>query len=224
MTQRQLAAIMFTDLVGFTSMMAKNEQETLQVLEKIRHTLKSLVEKHNGKWLKEIGDGTLSSFTSAVDAVYCAKDFQKAIGNEDFKIRIGIHVGEVTLTEDDIFGDGVNIAARIEPLAQPGGICITDRVYEDLSNKPEFETAFLGERKLKNVDRPIKIYTLVGEGLPDPPDQHTTNSISSYIKELINRRVPQIVALYILSSFFIIQTVQWILNWFMLSPHWIDFA
>lgn len=224
MEQRRLAAIMFTDLVGYTTMMAKNEKQTLNALKKIRNTLKPLVDVYNGKWQKEIGDGTLSSFSSAVDAVHCALDFQRAIGKEDFKIRIGIHVGEVTLTENDIYGDGVNIAARIEPLAPPGGICITDRVYEDISNKPEIKTALLGHRELKNVDRPIKIYTLIGEGLPEPPNQSVKNSPGNYLKDLWVRRVPQILILYLLTSFVIIQAVDWILDKFMLSPYWLDFT
>ena len=107
MEQRRLAAIMFTDLVGYTSMMAKDEQEALRTLKTIRDSLKPLIEIYNGKWQKEIGDGTLSSFNSAVDAVKCALDFQRAIGKEKFKVRVGIHVGEVTLTEDDIFGDNL---------------------------------------------------------------------------------------------------------------------
>jgi len=111
--------------------MAKNEQKALESLQKVRDILKPLIAAYNGKWRKEIGDGTLSSFSSALDAVNCAIDFQRAIRQEEFKVRIGIHVGEITLTDEDIFGDGVNIASRIEPLAPPGGIYMTDRVYED---------------------------------------------------------------------------------------------
>ncbi len=159
---------MFTDIVGYTSMMSKSEKDALQAIQLVREILKPLISKHEGKWLKEIGDGTLSSFSSAVDAVTCALEFQRSIGNQDFKIRIGIHVGEVTLSENDIFGDGVNIASRIEPLAPPGGIYITDRVFEDISNKQEFKAQFVGTRSLKNVERPIKVYTLVGRVCLNP--------------------------------------------------------
>jgi len=222
--KRSLAAIMFADLVGFTSMMAKDEHKTLEALEKIRIVLKPLIKEYNGKWQKELGDGSLSSFTSAVDAVQCAMDFQKAVAKENFKIRIGIHVGEVTMTEDDIFGDGVNIAARIEPLGIPGGICISDRVFEDISNNPEMKTALLGERELKNVERPIKIYTLIGDGLPDPSSHKFKNSPQSTFKNLWKRRMPQILFIYLLTSFILVQLVKWILDRFMLSPHWSDFT
>ena len=221
---RQLAAIMFTDVVGYTSMMAKNEQVALDALQKVRDLLKPLIDSYNGKWLKEIGDGTLSSFSSALDAVNCAIDFQRAIREEPFKVRIGIHVGEVTLTEDDIFGDGVNIASRIEPLAPPGGIYITDRVYEDILNKPEITTAYVGTRSLKNVDRLIKVYTITGEGFPPPPKQPASNKIGYIIKDLWQRRMPQILFIYLAVSFLIVKLIQWILVEFMLSPHWSDFT
>ena len=224
MQQRRLAAIMFTDIVGYTSIMSKNEKEALHAIQIVRDILKPLIDYHNGKWQKEIGDGTLSSFSSAVDAVSCALDFQKAIGGEEFKIRIGIHVGEVTMTEDDIYGDGVNIASRIEPLAPPGGIYITDRVYEDISNKPEIKTSLVGLRSLKNVERPITIYALIGEGMPEPPGKPAGNTVGSFIRDLWKRRMPQIVVLYLLTSFLIMFIVQWFVNNFMLSPNWFDFA
>ena len=213
---------MFTDIVGYTSMMSKSEKDALQAIQTVRDILKPLTVKHEGKWLKEIGDGTLSSFSSAVDAVSCALEFQRSIGDKDFKIRIGIHVGEVTLTENDIYGDGVNIASRIEPLAPPGGIYITDRVFEDISNKQEFKAQFVGTRSLKNVERPIKVYTLVGEGLPDPPAQPVGNSITLFIRDIWKRKVLQLTGLYILISFLIIQVISWILNKYLLSPNWFD--
>jgi class 3 adenylate cyclase len=219
---RRLAAIMFTDIVGYTTMMSRNEKEALEAIETVRAVLKPLIDQHNGKWQKEIGDGTLSSFSSAVDAVSCALEFQRAIGDAAFKLRIGIHVGEVTMTEDDIFGDGVNIASRIEPLAPPGGIYITDRVYEDVSNKPEIKTALIGTRSLKNVERPIQVYALVGEGLPEPPKKPVSNTVGSLFRDLVQRRMPQITIAYLLISILLVQIVQWIINKFMLSPNWFD--
>jgi class 3 adenylate cyclase/tetratricopeptide (TPR) repeat protein len=219
---RRLAAIMFTDIVGYTSMMSKNEKKALHAIQVVRDILKPLIKKYNGKWQKEIGDGTLSSYSSAVDAVNCALDFQYAFERQDFKVRIGIHVGEVTMTEDDIFGDGVNIASRIEPLAPPGGIYITDRVYEDVSNKPEIKTALVGTRSLKNVERPIQVYALVGEGLPEPPRKPVGNTVEDFFSDLWKSRMPQIVVLYLLIAFMIVQVVQWIINKLMLSPNWFD--
>jgi class 3 adenylate cyclase/tetratricopeptide (TPR) repeat protein len=224
MQQRRLAAIMFTDIVGYTSLMSKNEKDALQTIQVVRDVLKPLIEEYNGKWQKEIGDGTLSSFSSAVDAVNCAIDFQRSLGEESFKVRIGIHVGEVTMTEDDIFGDGVNIASRIEPLAPPGGVYITDRVYEDIANKPGLNAVLVGTRSLKNVERPINIYTLAGEGLPEPPSQPVGNSVYIFLKDIWARRMLQISALYILLAFLIVQIVSWVVDKFLLSPNWFDFT
>lgn len=158
---RKLAAIMFTDIAGFTALMSKDEENALRILQKNRDTIKILVSQFNGEWLKEMGDGTLSSFGSVVDAVNCALEIQNSLRDEtDFKLRIGIHIGDVIVEEGDVFGDGVNVASRIEKLAEPGGICISERVYDDIRNKPVLQVAFLGEKTLKNVDYPVKIYSL----------------------------------------------------------------
>lgn len=162
---RKLAAIMFTDIVGYTAMMAKDEHKALGFLKKHRDVTKLLVPQFSGEWLKEMGDGTLSSFGSVVDAVNCALEIQNSLRDEaELKIRIGIHIGDVVVEEGDVFGDGVNVASRIEKLAEPGGICISERVYYDIKNKPVLEATFLGEKKLKNVDDPVKIYSLTRGG------------------------------------------------------------
>ncbi|MEE9464169.1 MAG: adenylate/guanylate cyclase domain-containing protein [Candidatus Neomarinimicrobiota bacterium] len=117
---RKLAAIMFTDIVGYTALMGEDEAKALQLLQKNRGLLKPIIEQFHGEWLKEIGDGTLSSFNSAVEAVNCALAIQHVLKDDpDLKLRIGIHVGDVVFEEGDVFGDGVNIASRIEPLAVP---------------------------------------------------------------------------------------------------------
>jgi TolB-like protein/class 3 adenylate cyclase len=166
---RKLAAIMFTDIAGYTALMGEDESKALRILQKNRDFLKPLIERHNGEWLKEMGDGTLSCFTSAVDAVNCAREIQRTLLDDpDLTLRIGIHIGDVVFEGGDVFGDGVNVASRIEPLAEPGGICISGRVHDDIQNKPDIETVFIGEQTLKHVKRPIKVYALAGEGLPTP--------------------------------------------------------
>ena len=116
---RQLAAIMFTDIVGYTRLMGEDEELALQLLRKNRSLHKSIIKKHYGKWLKEMGDGTLASFKTTIDAVYCAGELMKACKSEDITLRIGIHQGEIVEEKGDIFGDGVNVASRIEALAEP---------------------------------------------------------------------------------------------------------
>jgi formylglycine-generating enzyme required for sulfatase activity/class 3 adenylate cyclase len=166
---RELSAIMFTDIVGYTRLMGKDEAKALQALEQQRQLIKPLLAKHKGEMLKEIGDGTLSLFRSAVDAVDCALEIQRELQkNTDFYIRIGIHVGDVVFKDGDIFGDGVNVASRIEPLAEPGGICVSGSVYGYIRNQSNVHAVFLGEKELKNVAEPVKVYALTGEGLPTP--------------------------------------------------------
>ena len=158
---------MFTDIVGYTALMSKNEQKALAILQKNREILKPLIEQFNGEWFKEIGDGTLSSFPSVVNAVNCAMKIQSLLREDpELCLRIGIHIGDVVFSKGDVFGDGVNVASRLEKLAEPGGICVSGRVYSEIRNKPDIEAVFLGEKQLKNVDFPIKVFALRMEGLP----------------------------------------------------------
>ncbi len=222
--QRKLAAIMFTDIVGYSAMMAKDEAQALGYIQTVRKLLKPLLNKHQGTWIKEIGDGTLSSFSSALNAVNCALDFQKALASESFKARIGLHVGDVTFTEHDVFGDGVNIASRLEPLAPPGGIFISGRVHEDIQSHPEIQSQFVGDRRLKNIARPIKVYALAGEGLPEIPEATNKNELSGFWQGLWQRRLPQVIFLYLLISALITLIVSEIGRKYLLSPAWDDFA
>ncbi len=152
MEDRRLAAIVFTDIVGFSSMMASDESTALLMVQRQRDTLQPIIAHHGGQWLKEMGDGSLSSFASASRAVLCAIEIQNQLKLQDqFKVRIGIHLGDVIFAESDVFGDGVNIAARIESLAQPGGIAITGQVFDTLSSNKSIKTVYLGEKSLKNI-------------------------------------------------------------------------
>ena len=168
---RSLAAIMFTDVVGFSAIMHKDESAALELLDIHNKIVQPIVIKYNGTILKPQADGYLMKFSSAVDAVRCGKDIQKEISiynkeineNENILLRIGIHLGDVVLTENDIFGDGVNIASRLEPLADPGGICISQTVYDQIKNKVEIQTLDLGPADLKNIDSKINIYKVLLE-------------------------------------------------------------
>ena len=158
---RKLAAIMFTDIVGYSAMMSKNEKLAMSILEINREIHKTAIRKFKGEYIKEIGDGTLSVFQSSFDAVSCAIEIHKACCKESsFQIRIGIHIGDILMKEGDVFGDGVNIASRIEASGEPGGIYISERVNEDIENKTEIKTKFIGEKNLKNISHPVKIYTI----------------------------------------------------------------
>ncbi len=175
---RQLAAIMFTDIVGFTALMGKDVEYGLNLIRKNRLIQKPLIEKYNGKWLKEMGDGVLAQFGSAIDSVLCALEIQK-LARKDLgaKIRIGIHLGDVTTENEDVFGDGVNIASRIQGIADPGGIYITESIHDAIRAKKGLESQFFGEVQLKNVDHLVRTYYLVDEGLPIPSKNKIKNLI-----------------------------------------------
>ena len=116
---RQLAAIMFTDIVGYTALMGRDEQKAFDLLEKNRQIQKPIIEQHNGKWIKELGDGVMASFNTVSDAVAAAIKIQQSCNAaKEFQLRIGIHLGEVVFEDGDVFGDGVNIASRLQAVAK----------------------------------------------------------------------------------------------------------
>ena len=149
---KKLKAIVFTDMANFTSISAKDEQRALDLIENQNEIIKPLVEKHNGEWLKEIGDGLLFSFDSSLDAVRCSIEIQETLKNiKDLNIRIGIHQGDIFIKEGDVFGDDVNITSRVEAFSPVGGISISDKVNMDIKGVADLKTKFLGHRKLKGV-------------------------------------------------------------------------
>ena len=160
--ERKLAAIVFTDICEFTELMSRDENKAMALLEQQRTLLKPIIKNFNGERVKEIGDGILISFPSAVKAVTCSLEIQRILAhNPDLTLRIGIHIGDVIKKGNDVFGDGVNIASRLEPLAEPGGICVSERVHEDIKNKPDISAAFQEEQLLKGVEKPIKVYSIL---------------------------------------------------------------
>ncbi len=161
---------MFSDIVGYTLIMGRDEREGLRAVREHRAHLRAVLPRFNGRLIGEIGDGTLSSFHSAVDAVNCGRELQATLVEDpELRLRIGIHVGDVVFTDNTVLGDGVNIASRLNAIAAPGGVCISERVYEEIRNKPEFEVKDLGEQRLKNVTRPIRVYALSATAKVDGP-------------------------------------------------------
>ena len=132
---RRLAAIMFTDIVGYTALMGSDEDKAFKLLRKNRDIQRPLIKKYRGEWLKEMGDGILASFNTASDAVRCAGEIQNAAKKAGIGLRIGIHEGEVVFEGSDVLSDGVNVASRLEEFAEEGGINISGAVYKDIKNK-----------------------------------------------------------------------------------------
>ncbi len=170
MTQsRQLAAIMFTDIVGFTTLMGNDDVKAIEILKKNRELQKPIIEQYNGHWIKELGDGVMASFSTVSDAVNAAIKIQEACSiSHDFLLRIGIHLGEVIFENDDVFGDGVNIASRIVSLAEPGGIYVSGKIYAEIKNQRSIESVFLGMYDLKNVASSVEIFAISNPGIVIP--------------------------------------------------------
>lgn len=159
---RQLAAIMFTDIVGYTALMGIDEENAFRILNENRALQKPIIEEFNGRWIKELGDGVMASFNTVSDSVKAAIKIQKeSLSIPELELSIGIHLGEVVFENEDVFGDGVNIASRIQAFAMPGSIYISEAIHNNIFNKPGIETKFVRQEKLKNVVSPIRIFEVV---------------------------------------------------------------
>src|SRR5215203_3391203 len=175
MTTRRLAAILAADVVGFSSMMEKDEEGTLRRVKALqREVIEPKVKERGGRLVKTTGDGFLCEFSSPVEAVRCALEVQeanKANGESDLLLRMGINLGDIIVEQDgDIYGDGVNVAARLEQLAKPGGISISGPVHDQVEGKVPVSFVSRGEQQVKNITRPVRVYSLAtaAEECTDP--------------------------------------------------------
>ena len=172
---RKLAAIVFTDIVGFTKLTSKDQSQASSLLKTQRKLFQPIVSQFNGTWIKEMGDGLILTFETVTDAVNCCiklQDTSKQIDN--LSLRIGIHEGEILIEDNDIIGDDVNIAARIEPFSAPGGIAISNKVHDAIVRESEFNTKYLGKPKLKGVGQKVEVYCITSHGLPETDLSHVS--------------------------------------------------
>jgi adenylate cyclase len=170
---RQLAAIMFTDIEGYTALMQHNEGRAMQVRAKHRRIFNTNTALYRGRILQYYGDGTLSIFDSAIDAVKSAIEMQRSFQEEpSIPVRIGLHIGDISVTDEEIIGDGVNIASRLEAIAVPGSVIISGKVFDEIRNQDDIQTTRLQAFMLKNVDKPVEVYAVSNAGLvvPTPDD------------------------------------------------------
>ncbi|MDX1637762.1 MAG: FlgO family outer membrane protein [Balneolaceae bacterium] len=167
---RLLAAIMFADMVGYTAMMQQDEEEAVKKRDRQRRILEDCILANQGRVIQYYGDGTLSIFGSAIRSVECAIAIQKQLNSseEQIPLRIGLHVGDIVYDDEGAYGDAVNLAARIQALAVPGSILVSDRLYDELKNHPKIKSKYLGTHKLKNIGRDVAVYAIANKGLVVP--------------------------------------------------------
>jgi adenylate cyclase len=184
--ERRLAAVLAADVAGYSYLMGRDEERTLAQLKTLRKTLVDpTIAAFRGRIVKTTGDGMLVEFASAVDAARCAVEIQRAMANQNaalasdlkIKFRIGIHVGDIIIDDDDIFGDGVNIAARLEGIAEPGGICISDDAHRQIRGKVDIPFEDIGEQTLKNIAEPMRAWRTCLVGEDGPVDQSSSPPI-----------------------------------------------
>jgi class 3 adenylate cyclase len=181
--ERRLTTILAADVVGYSRLMAADESGTLEHLKTHRRELiEPKIDQYHGRTVKLMGDGTLMEFGSVVDAVVFAVDIQRSMVErnagvpEDRRIvyRVGVNIGDIIVEGDDIYGDGVNVASRLEALAEPGGICVAGNVFDEVKNKVELGFEDLGEQEVKNIPEPIRVYRVrlepdaAGNAIPRP--------------------------------------------------------
>jgi formylglycine-generating enzyme required for sulfatase activity/class 3 adenylate cyclase len=202
--KRKLTAILSADVVGYSRLMGDNEEATIRTLTTYREVIGRLINQHRGRLVDATGDNLLSEFTSAVDAVNCAVEIQHELAEQNAELpdsrkmefRIGANVGDVVEKEGRIYGDGVNIAARVEGLAQACGICISGRVYDQIENKLDLKYEFLGEQKVKNIARPVRVYRV----LSSPADAAHAPDLSALeqdYRERLKARYAEEAAYYV---------------------------
>ncbi len=185
-TERRLAAIMFTDIVGYTALMAESEEKALRARERHRALVRPLVQRYRGDAIEARGDESLSVFPSVLDAVNCGLAMQAEIEREpELALHIGIHLGDIVLRRGEVSGDGVNIASRICALSDGAALYVSGEVHQAVRNQPNFETTSVGEHQLKNVGRPVHVFRVHGEaGAPSPEPTSTAAPARGPIQSL----------------------------------------
>jgi class 3 adenylate cyclase/TolB-like protein/Flp pilus assembly protein TadD len=203
---RQLAAIMFTDISGYTALMGNDEQKAFDLLKKNRELQKPIIEKFNGRWIKELGDGVMASFNTVSDAVNAAIKIQEACNAaKDFQLSIGIHQGEIIFENDDIYGDAVNIASRIQSLGVPGSVLFSKKITDEIRNKSEFQLTSLGIFEFKNVEEPIEVFALSNPGFVVPKPEDMRGKLKTIPKQKSKKGIliTAVTAVLVLSSLII---------------------
>ncbi len=208
---RQLLAIMFTDIEGYTALMQKSEALAIEYRNQHREIFDGVTLKYQGKIIQYFGDGTLSFFESAVHAVECATEMQKRFLKESsIPVRIGIHMGDVVITEDDLIGDAVNLASRVESLAVPGSVLVSDKVVDELTGHEKILTRYMGRYHFKNDQKSREIFAIQDPELVLPKPAQLKGKIEK------KRNIPRTLLLYSVTAWLFLQLFNFIIarqNW-----------
>ncbi len=214
MPERRLAAIMATDMVGFTALMGADPEHALGLVGRAHRILKQIVHRHAGEWLEDAGDRSFTAFPSAINAVECALEIQSELKSDpDLKLRIGVDIGDIVIADGHVYGDTVNVVSFIERLADPEGLVITEAVYDAVRPHIDLNVVDLGDKVLKNVDHSVRLYALSGRA--------QRSRFSNFVSALIARRVPHIAGAYLAAGWGVVEVTQWLAANGIVDPRWI---
>ena len=207
--ERKLAAIMFTDIAGFTALSAQDENKALKILKIQESTLLPIIKEFKGTIHKEMGDGLLITFPAVTNALKCAIKIQKKTNKiENLDLRIGIHEGEITFQDGDVLGDDVNVASRIEPFAAIGGIAISGKVQQNISSLKDFKTKLIGRPKLKGVIQEVKVYCIISDGLPETNIKKVSAKLDENQKNIFLKTTIGVCLILTISLFLFFQNTK----------------
>ncbi len=209
--QHQLAAILFTDIVGYTAMMQEDERKAINIVKHYIDTLQITVAEHSGKILNDYGDGSLCVFSSATQAVQCAVEIQKKLQTgPTVPLRIGLHIGEIFFEGEKVLGDSVNVASRIQSLGQANTILFSKEIFDKIKNKSEFSAISVGTFEFKNVTDPVEVFALTNEGLVIPKKNETSGKLKEIQKKSVLKKwmIAAVVVALIAISFFIYKATR----------------
>jgi TolB-like protein/class 3 adenylate cyclase/tetratricopeptide (TPR) repeat protein len=213
MADRRLAAVMVTDIVGFTALMRADQQHAVDLVDRSHAIMKSIVSSHHGEWLDDAGDRAVAAFPSALSAVKCALQIQAELSKApEPKLRIGVDLGDILVSGGHVYGDTVNIASLIERLADPEGLVITKSVFDAVKNHLDLDVVDMGEKVLRNIEHPIRLYELTGI--------KPRSRIRAFMAALLTRRMPQIAGAYVAAGAAMIQATDWLGTQGVVNPRW----
>ena len=201
---RQLAAIMFTDIVGYTAMMQQDEQNALWLLNRFKEVLERISKEHHGKIIQYYGDGCLLAFDSSSNSVECAMALQKTFGETpQVPVRIGLHLGDVIFRNENLFGDGVNIASRIETMGVPGAILLSKSIRDQIKNNAELQLSSLGSFRFKNVEEPMEVFAISNPGFIVPKRESLEGKLKAKTQQKRKIAVALLILIAVIAGIFI---------------------